>query len=329
MTKILLRLLPLALLTACAGVPVAPPPPVVVIPPPPPKIALVLGGGAARGFAHIGIIKMLDALEIKPDIVVGTSAGSVAGALYAAGYDGFTLQEMAFDLEKSMVTDWSLFGKGLIKGQALEDYINRAVANKGIEQLKRPYACVATRMRDGAPILFQRGNVGQAARASSSVPGVFEPVIIAGEEYVDGGLVSPVPIKYAKQLGADFIIAVDVSSPASREEATSKLSMLMKTYTIMGHAIRDAELPLADVVITPKLDAVASTDFDSRHKAILAGERAALAAAPAIREKLKLKIAAAAASAAATAQAIGAPAPALPVAPVVPLTAPATAPTGP
>ena len=325
MKKILLCLLPLALLGACNSNPVMPPAPVVIVPPPPPKIALVLGGGAARGFAHIGVIKMLDALEIKPDIIVGTSAGSVAGALYAAGYDGFTLQEMAFDLEKSMVTDWSLFGKGLIKGQALEDYINRAVGNKGIEQLKRPFACVATQMRNGTPILFQRGNVGQAARASSSVPGVFEPVIIGGEEYVDGGLVSPVPIRFAKQLGADFIIAVDVSSPASREEAAGKLSMLMKTYTIMGHAIRDAELPLADVVITPNLDKVASTDFDSRHKAILAGERAALAAAPMIREKLKLKIAAAAASAAATATAISAGA----ATPVTAPSLPAIAPMGP
>lgn len=306
----LISLLPVLLLAACATAPVAPPPPVVIAPPPPPKIALVLGGGGARGFAHIGVIKMLDALDIKPDIVVGTSAGSVAGALYAAGYDGFTLQEMVFDLDKSMVTDWSVFGKGLIKGQALEDYINRAVGNRAIEQLKRPYACVATRMRDGQPILFQRGNVGMAARASSSVPGIFEPVVIGGEEYVDGGLVSPVPIKYAKQLGADFIIAVDVSSSAAREEAAGKMGMLLKTYTIMGNSIRDAELPLADVVITPKQDLVGSADFESKHKAVLAGERAALAAAPAIREKLKIKAEALAAAAAAAAAAIHAPAPA-------------------
>lgn len=296
------------LLTACASAPVAPPTPVVIAPPPPPKIALVLGGGGTRGFAHIGVIKMLDALEIKPDIIIGTSAGSVAGALYAAGYDGFTLQEMAFDLDKSMVTDWSVFGKGLIKGQALEDYINRAVGNRTIEQLKRPYACVATRMRDGQPILFQRGNVGMAARASSSVPGVFEPVVINGEEYVDGGLVSPVPVRYAKQLGADFIIAVDVSSSAAREEAAGKLSMLLKTYTIMGNSIRDAELPLADVVITPKQDLIGSADFESKHKAVLAGERAALAAAPRIREKLKLKTESLAAAAAAAAAAVKTPA---------------------
>ncbi|HVT34176.1 MAG TPA: patatin-like phospholipase family protein [Nevskiaceae bacterium] len=277
------------LLTACSSAPVvapAPPP----APRPPPKIALVLGGGAARGFAHIGVIKMLDALEIKPDLIVGTSAGSVAGALYAAGYDGFRLQEMAFDLDQSMVADWSVFGKGLIKGQALEDYVNRAVGNKGIEQLKKPFACVATQLRTGQPILFQRGNVGTAVRASSSVPGIFEPVLINGEEYVDGGLVSPVPVKYARQLGADFIIAVDVSSPPGREEADSKIAVLLKTFTIMGQSIRDAEITQADVVITPKLDQIASTDFESKHKAILAGERAALAAIPQIREKLRARM---------------------------------------
>lgn len=299
--KKILVFLTAATLAACATQPALPPPASPVIAPitvPPPKIALVLGGGAVRGFAHIGVIKMLDILGIKPDLVVGTSAGSVAGALYAAGYDGFRLQELAWELDKSMVADWSLFGKGLIKGQALEDYINRAVGNKPIEQLKKPFACVATQLSTGQPILFQRGNVGMAARASSSVPGVFEPVMIGNEEYVDGGLVAPVPIKFAKQLGADFIIAVDVASTPLRESHDSKLDIMLKTYTIMGQSIRLAELPLADVVITPKLDNVDSSNFEAKNQAILAGERAALAAVPAIREKLAAKIAAMSAAAA-------------------------------
>ncbi|HUP92087.1 MAG TPA: patatin-like phospholipase family protein [Solimonas sp.] len=293
-------LLPALLLSACATAPPPAPEPVVPPPPaPPPKIALVLGGGAARGFAHIGVIKMLDALEIKPDLIVGTSAGSIAGALYAAGYDGFALQEMAFDLDRSMVSDWSLFNRGLIKGQALEDYINRAVGGKGIEQLKKPFACVATELRSGLGVLFQRGNVGTAVRASSAVPGVFEPVPISGKDYVDGGLVAPVPIRYARQLGADFVIAVDVASPPGAEEADSKLAVLLKTFTIMGQSIREAELPLADVVIAPKLDQIASSDFEGKHRAILAGERAALAAVPIIREKLRARMVPAAPSAAA------------------------------
>jgi len=278
-------LAPLVLLAALAGCAVQPPD----APPQPagkPRIALVLGGGAVRGFAHIGVIKLLDIMEIRPDIIVGTSAGSVAGVLYASGIDGFRLQEMAWELDQSMVTDWSVLGKGLIRGQALEDYINRAVKGRTLERLKRRFACVATRLSTGEAVLFRTGNPGRAVRASSSVPGVFEPVSIDGQEYVDGGLVSPVPIRFARELGADFVIAVDVASPPLRESHSSTLDVMLKSYTIMGQTIRAAELPLADVVITPRLDKVDSTNFNAKNQAIIAGERAALAAMPEIRAKL-------------------------------------------
>lgn len=251
-----------------------------------PRIALVLGGGAVRGFAHIGVIKLLDIMQIQPDLIVGTSAGSIAGVLYAAGIDGFRLQEMAWELDKSMISDWSVFGKGLIRGKALEDYINSAVGYRTMERLPRRFACVATALSDGKAILFQTGNPGRAARASSSVPGVFEPVTIDGQEYVDGGLVSPVPVRFARELGADFVIAVDVASTPMRESQDSKVDIMLKTYTIMGQSIRAAELPLADVVITPSLDSVDSGNFEAKNQAILAGERAALAAMPEIRARL-------------------------------------------
>ena len=123
-------------------------------------------------------------------------------------------------------------------------------------------------------------------RASSSVPGVFEPVSIDRQEYVDGGLVSPVPIRFARELGADFVIAVDVASPPLRESHSSTIDVMLKSYTIMGQTIRAAELPLADVVITPQLDKVDSSNFAAKNQAIIAGERAALAAIPEIRAKL-------------------------------------------
>lgn len=251
-----------------------------------PRVALVLGGGAVRGFAHIGVIKLLDIMEIRPDLIVGTSAGSVAGVLYASGIDGFRLQEMAWELDQSMVTDWSVLGKGLIRGQALEDYINRAVEGRALDRLRRRFACVATRLSSGEAVLFRSGNPGRAVRASSSVPGVFAPVAIDGQEYVDGGLVSPVPIRFARELGADFVIAVDVASTPLRESHNSTIDVMLKSYTIMGQTIRAAELPLADVVITPQLDKVDSSDFTAKNQAIIAGERAALAAMPEIRAKL-------------------------------------------
>ncbi len=261
--------------------------PVVVAPPP--KIALALGGGAARGFAHIGVIKVLESHGLKVDIVVGTSAGAVAGALYAAGFSGFDLQQLAFDLDRAAVSDWSLFGKGLIKGDALRQFVNTAVGNRPLEKFPKKFACVATRLKTGDAILFERGEAGQAVQASSAVPGIFAPTIISGEEYVDGGLVSPVPIKFAKRLGADFIIAVDVAAPPDQAAAQGKLDVVMKTFGIMGKTMREAEYPFADVLIVPDMSTVSSTDFDGKHRAILAGERAAQAALPEIRAKLRLR----------------------------------------
>ncbi|HET8883382.1 MAG TPA: patatin-like phospholipase family protein, partial [Solimonas sp.] len=151
--------------------------------------------------------------------------------------------------------------------------------------------CVATQVATGQAVLFQRGNVGQAVRASSSVPGVFEPVVIGGTEYVDGGLVSPLPIRYARQLGADFVIAVDVSTPPANTATTGKLDLLMRSFEIMGQSIRDAELPQADVVIRPDLTGISASNFESKQQAILQGERAALAAMPQIRARLAARMA--------------------------------------
>lgn len=291
--KFILLVLLSVLLSACVTAPITTPAvqaPPTAIPQKPPKIALVLGGGAIRGFSHIGVIKVLQAEGIAPDMVIGTSAGSVAGALYAAGLNGFDMQTIAFDIDKATVMDWSLFSKGMLKGEALQDFVNKAVGNKLIENLNIPFACVATRIDTGEGVLFQRGNVGMAVRASSSVPGVFQPVVIGGVEYVDGGLVSPVPIRYAKQMGADFIIAVDVSSPPSADPTTGKVDVLMRTFDIMGKTIRSWETPMADVLVRPDLSKVSSTDIAAKHQAILEGERAMQAAMPQLRAKLQQRM---------------------------------------
>ncbi|MDR3417009.1 MAG: patatin-like phospholipase family protein [Nevskia sp.] len=253
--------------------------------PPAPRLALVLGGGAARGFAHVGVIKVLESHGIVPDLVVGTSAGCVAGALYAAGYSGFDLQQMAFDLDRKTVADWNPFGRGLIRGEALQEYVDRAVKQVPMEKLPRKLACVATQMRTGAAVVMQRGDVGAVVRASSSVPGVFEPAPIGGEEYLDGGLRSPVPIREARLLGAAVVIAVDVSREP-QGEADSKLAVLHRAIDIMGKGLREDEAAQADVLIVPQVGAIAATDFDDRQQAILAGERAAQAALPQIRDQL-------------------------------------------
>jgi NTE family protein len=284
------------LMAGCGSTPPAPAP-VAAAPVPAPvqlrkvKIGLALGGGAARGFAHIGVIKALEAQGIVPDIVVGTSAGSVVGALYASGYNGFALQKIALEMDEATISDWALpfFNKssGVLKGEALQAYVNKAVHNQPIEKLKIPFGAVATDLKSGQPILFRRGNTGQAVRASSSVPGVFQPVNIGGRTYVDGGLVAPVPVRYAKEMGAEFVIAVNISSAAKGQATDSSVDVMMQTFNIMGQSINENLLREADVVITPPLGTMGSADFNGRNLAVLAGEQAASQVMAQLKAKLK------------------------------------------
>lgn len=258
-----------------------------------PVIGLALGGGAARGFAHIGVIKALEANGIKPDLVVGTSAGSVIAALYASGYRGTELNRIALTLDEASITDWALpfsgkFG-GMIKGDALQSMVNRLVKNQSIESTPIPLGIVATDLKTGQGVLFQRGDMGQAVRASCSIPSIFQPTIINGHEYVDGGLVSPVPVKYASQMGADFIIAVNISTEPSSQDSSGTVGVILQTISIMGQSISQFELDRAHVVIRPELKGMRGTDFKSRSNAILAGEEATLLQMDQIKAKLGMR----------------------------------------
>lgn len=252
-----------------------------------PRIAIALGGGAARGFAHIGVIKILEAHGISPQIVVGTSAGSVVGALYAAGYNGFELQKIAFQLDESSVGDWVLPNRGFIKGEQLQNFVNRTLQNKPIESLGKTFAAVATDLGNGETAVFRRGNAGAAVRASSSVPGIFQPVSINGREYVDGGLTSPVPVKVARSLGADVVIAVDISNRPKYARVSDSVDVMLQAFSIMGQTIGQYELAGADVVIRPNTGTIGSTEFEQKHQAIMEGEKAALAALPLIRSAIQ------------------------------------------
>ena len=254
--------------------------------PTPIKIGIALGGGAAKGFAHIGVIKMLEANGFAPAVVAGTSAGSVVGAMYASGMNAFELQEKAVALDESKIRDLQFSSGGLVLGQKLEDYVNEQVHNKPLEQLAKPFVAVATRLEDGERTVFARGNTGQAVRASSSVPGVFQPVTLGKFHFVDGGIVSPVPVDAARQLGADVVIAVDISNKARGKSPGDLLGTLGQSIAIMGQKLGQAELARADVIIRPLVLDLGSTDFSQRAKAILEGEKAALAAMPQIRARV-------------------------------------------
>ena len=267
--------------------PAAPPtPPVALKPPKPPRIGLALGGGAARGFAPIGVIQVLEEAGIRPDLVVGTSAGSLVAALYAAGRTGAELARVALAMDESAITDWSFPGRGMIRGDALARYVRDQTGGRTIEQLPLPLGIVATDLDSGLAMLFQRGDVGLAVRASSAVPAVFQPVAIGGREYVDGGLVSPVPVRFARQMGAELVIAVDISSPPDGNATGDPFKMLLQTFAIMGKSINTLELKDADLVLRPRLLGVSSADFTARKRAIDAGREAATAGLSALRLRL-------------------------------------------
>jgi len=296
-------LLLVALIVAgCAGAPktpvpdgpatavVAPPPPAVV-PKVPPRIGLALGGGAARGFAHVGVIQVLEEAGIRPVLVSGTSAGSLVAAIYASGKSGKQLQQVAETMEEATFADWTLplFNRGMLRGDALARYVNTQVGSRLIEDLPMPLGIVATDLNSGQSMIFQRGDTGTAVRASSSVPAVFQPVRISGRDYVDGGLVSPVPVRAARQMGAELVIAVDISSAPENNQAGGTLDVLLQTFSIMSKSINYFELKEADVVVRPALAGISSADFGARKRSIEAGRQAMQQLMPQLRLAIAAK----------------------------------------
>jgi NTE family protein len=234
-----------------------------------PLVALVLGGGGARGFAHVGVIKALEDAGVFPDIVTGSSSGAIVAALYASGLSGADLERLATDLDQGTLVDFSLFGKGWVRGEALQDFVNRTVGNRPIERLAKPFAVVATDAKTGRMVVFNRGETGLAVRASSSVPDLFIPPVIEGIEYLDGGLVSPVPVRVARSMGADVVIAVD-------------LTRYWRARELAADDLKDA-----DIVITPETVRTRLLDFSAKRENIAAGARAAQGMGPRVAELVR------------------------------------------
>ena len=250
-------------------------------------VALALGGGASKGFAHIGIIKVLKENNIPVKVVTGTSAGSIVGSLYASGMSPDRLELEAEILGKTDLVDLTLSSSGFIKGEKLQNYINYKVGNRSIQQFPIKFAAVATDFESGKAVAFNRGNVGQAVRASASIPNVFQPAVIGGRRYVDGGLSQPVPVSAAKKQGANFIIAVDISARPVKNVNKSFFSYLDQTFNVMSIPLLQHELGQANVVIKPKVLEMGSIGgFDQKRRAIQLGEEAARAALPEIKRKL-------------------------------------------
>ena len=244
-----------------------------------PVVALALGGGASKGFAHIGVIKVLRQNNIPIDMVTGTSAGAVVGSLYASGMSPDRLELEAEILEKADVVDLTLSTTGFIKGQKLQDYINRKVGGRAIQDLPVKFAAVATDFSSGKMVAFNR--------ASVSIPNVFQPAVIGGHKYVDGGLSAPVPVTAARNMGANVVIAVDISARPAKLSTSGFFAYLDQSLNIMSVSALNQELSKATVVIKPKVQQLGAVGgFDQKHQAIKFGEEAARAALPQIRAAL-------------------------------------------
>jgi NTE family protein len=259
------------------------------------RLAVVLGGGSARGFAHIGVIKALDAHGIRPDMVVGCSAGSLVGAFWAAGYSGAEMEKLAYQVNESEIIDLisgnTQSRRGLVSGQALQTFVNLGVKGRSMSGLSTPFVAVATQFPSGDLMAFRDGDVGFAVRASCSIPGIFLPANAENQEYVDGGLVSPLPVQTARNQGANVVVAVDVGAddPSGRQNRIGggMYELILRSFEIMGQALRRQEAQAADVVIRPDVGRISSTDFTARKALIEAGQKAGNLLAPVILAKLQ------------------------------------------
>jgi NTE family protein len=253
-----------------------------------PRIGLALGAGSARGFAHIGVLKSLDQAGIKPDVVVGTSAGALVGAFYAAGYSPWQIETVALNAKEVELADVSSTGsRGMLVGDSLWRFVNDALKGARIEALRTRLAVVATDLRSGDGVVLRNGVVADAVRASCSIPGVFIPRELAGRELVDGGLVSPLPVKVARQMGCDVVIAVDVGTRPNGAALSGVYEIVLQSFEIMGRALAEHEAQFADIVVRPDTSSFGSSNFGARRELIQSGYEATQRALPDLKRRIE------------------------------------------
>lgn len=249
----------------------------------PARVALVLGGGGCRGHGHIGVIRVFEKYGLKPDLVVGSSAGSMVGALYAAGMTSDQIERYGQQLSSNLLRDWIFPKLGLFGGDAIRRFVVERVGPLSIESLPMRFATVATDLKSGKLAVFDRGDLGLAVQASSSIPGLIEPVRIGERLYVDGNLAGPIPVRAARRLGAKRVIAVDVSFPPEQADLGDPYDALYQAFSILTRRLALEERATADVAIVPQLPKHSDMGPATLKALVEAGERSTLAAMPKLR----------------------------------------------
>ncbi|HQJ94057.1 MAG TPA: patatin-like phospholipase family protein [Syntrophorhabdaceae bacterium] len=254
-----------------------------------PKIALVLGGGSAKGFAHIGVIRVLEQEKIPIHMIVGTSVGSLIGGIYAANPDSFQLEWLAFKIDKNDILDLSIiYSKlGPAQGARLESFVEQTVAIKKIEDTKIPFFPIATDLNTGETIIMEKGSLSKAIRASSAIPGIFVPVTFGNRLLVDGGVTNSTPCDIARSKGADIVIAINLLKDIKDFNINSLVDIIGQSVNIMMHQSNKTKLQHADVIIEPDTKGTALFDFSQKKMLMEEGIKAAKASLPKIKEVIE------------------------------------------
>ena len=250
----------------------------------PSRIALVLGGGGCRGYGHIGVLRVLERSGLKPDLVVGSSVGSLVGAFYAAGIRVDRIERFGRRLQSNTLRDWIFPKLGMFGGAGIRRFVVKQIGERTIESLPMRFAAVATDLRTGEMVILELGDLGRAVQASSSAPGLLEPVGIGSRLLVEGNLSAAVPVDAAKRLGAGRVIAVDVTFPPDHADLGDPFDALYQGFSILTRKLALEERRRADVLIEPNLPVHWDMSQQTVKALVDAGERAALDALPAMRK---------------------------------------------
>jgi len=251
-----------------------------------PTIGLALGSGGARGFAHIGVIKALEEANIPIDYIAGSSMGALVGSLYGSGHSVEVLRKFATMFKRKYFVDMIVPKMGLLAGNKIKQLVYLLTKGKNIEELSPKVAIVATDLLKGERVIFEKGSVAEAVRASISIPGIFVPEKVEDRLLVDGGVVDPLPIFVVKEMGADITIAVDVSQFQSETEVTTIYDVIMLSMGIMGRKLGSYQQPKADFSIRPIMKVHSPLSFSQADELINQGEQATKKQLPLIKEKL-------------------------------------------
>lgn len=240
-----------------------------------PKIGLALGAGAARGLAHLGVLRVLEKYKIPIDFIAGSSMGALIGCLYACGLDPDFMIKFANQLQAKSWVDLCMPRSGLISGKKVEVMLKTLTRDREFEDLRLPFAAVATDIERGEPVVLRSGKLAAAVRASISIPVIFKPVRLENRLLVDGAVVDRVPISVVKEMGADLVIAVDVNKFVTFQPVKNIFDVMFQTLDIMEKKILSTNLLDADVLIRPKVGHIGLAHFYRVDELVEQGELAA------------------------------------------------------